>query len=151
MKLIALLPIDRALEGTIRLLAEDNTELGRWPCRGKADSTKAMQNHNPRRDPALPYGDTPSGEYLPAKVAHLDPPHETLGGLIIPLEGCAGDALMAHQNGRTGLAIHANRGNDRLVATHGCLRMYDRDLARLAELLDTSKASIEILDLGGGQ
>lgn len=145
------LPLDRANEGLLRLIAEEGTELGRWPCRGKADSARARQEGNPGRDPTRPYGDTPSGGYEPATVVALDPPHPVMGRLCVPLNGTSGAALQAKLNGRKGLAIHGGRGDDRLVATHGCIRMYDKDINRLHQLLDTVEAEITVIDVGGDQ
>ena len=125
------LPTDRWLPGFMRLYRA-GPEAGRLfydiPCRGKADSKRAAKNGNPKRHPFAPWGDIPSGIYRPASPTLFKPKHRTFGHAAILLEGETGDALKARQNGRTGLAIHANRGNDRLMATYGCIRVFDRDM-----------------------
>lgn len=140
------LPTDRAREGTLQLNEAGKT-LVSYPCRGKADNKKAAENRNPSRDVTRPWGDTPSGAYNTTHVTHFDPPHETLGPIAILLDGKSGPALTAKSNGRTGLAIHGGRGNETLMATYGCVRMYDKDIADLSKLIGNDPVDVYIYDL----
>ena len=62
--------------------------------------------------------------------------------------GLQGDAATAVECGRTGLGLHAGRGDDRLVPTYGCLRITDLHFDRLAECLDGDAVEIRILEQG---
>ena len=132
----AYLPVDRTLPGFLRVTSPVGAQLlYDIPCRGKADSQNAAAHGNPDRDPTRPWGDIPSGVYRPTRLMRYDPPQRTFGRFAILLEGQDGDALLAAQRGRTGLAIHGNRGNERLMATYGCLRLFDRDMELLAHAI----------------
>lgn len=141
------LPTNRWLPGFARLFGPDGERrLYDLPCRGKADNKKAAANGNPDRDPTRPWGDTPAGRYEPARVLEFNPRKSTFGRYAILLEGISGPAFDAKENGRTELAIHGNRGSDRLVATYGCLRMFERDIALLAEIIGREFVQAEIVD-----
>lgn len=134
LKIHITLPRDRRKPGIFRLLDMSDRVLFDAPCLGKADNARAAREGNPTRDPKRPYGDTPTGDYAPARVWRLDPPHRVMGPLVIELEGASGDALQARINGRRGLAIHGGRGDARLVATLGCIRLRDKSMAEVARL-----------------
>lgn len=130
-ELHAHLPHDRAQHGTLALVnaLDGATVAGPWMCRGKADSARAAKAGNPTRDPALPYGDHPSGVWeitgYVARHERRDPSEAFLkygpGFLsLIGREGVAEDAMER----RTDIGIHAGReqSDGSLVATYGCLR-----------------------------
>lgn len=129
----------RQSPGTLRLLEESTgVELLACPCLGKADGQAAAAAGNPSRDPTKAEGDTPTGVYAAAKllpIAPSDPNHDHMGDWFLPLIGISGDAMRAKNNGRHGLAIHAGRGDDRLVPTHGCLRIRTLDMTALKDAL----------------
>jgi len=56
-KFVATLPRDRVKPGLFFLLNPDGRLLMTGPCLGKADNARAAAEHNPARDPVLPYGD----------------------------------------------------------------------------------------------
>lgn len=142
------LPTDRALPGFLRLWTPGGVPLlYDIPCRGKSDGQNAAANGNPKRDPTRPWGDTPAGLYATAPVTVFSPVHATLGRIAILLEGVSGDALRAKENGRTGLAIHAGRGNDRLMATYGCIRVFDRDMELIAGKILADDVSVDVIDI----
>lgn len=95
-------------------------------CLGKADNRRAAEHGNPDRDPVRPYGDTPLGRY-DGKVVRFDLPDKVLGEAWIKLDPKSGEALAGLGNGRSGLGIHGGRGDEKLMPTLGCVRMYDRD------------------------
>lgn len=114
------------------------------PCRGKADGGRAKKEGNSSRDTTKPFGDTPLGLYRPSKITHYDPPRNTVGSCCIWLVGQSGDALKAVQNNRTGLALHANRGNEKLMATYGCIRVFERDMAQISEAIGDERVTVTI-------
>ncbi|HEY9081326.1 L,D-transpeptidase [Magnetovibrio sp.] len=141
------LPTDRWKPGFIRVFDPRGAQvLYDIPCRGKAANKDAALYDNPHRDPTKPYGDTPSGLYRPARVSAFPSKHRTFGHYAILLEGQTGDALKAMQNGRTGLAIHGNRGDEHLMATYGCIRVFDRDMALLNATID-GPVVVEVFDI----
>ncbi|MBF0249946.1 MAG: L,D-transpeptidase [Alphaproteobacteria bacterium] len=142
-------PVDRLLPGFMRVFDPDGVRvLYDLPCRTKADGADAAEHDNPHRDPTRPYGDTPTGLYRPTWISRYIARHRTFGHHAILLEGQTGDALKAAQNGRTGLAIHGGRGDDKLMATYGCIRMFDRDIAMLAEEVGQAAVVVEVIESG---
>lgn len=133
-KIVAYLPKDRSQPGRLSLCDAAGDAIESWPCLGKAAGELARAAGNPKRDPLKRNGDTPLGDYAPARV---QPAYgaEGIGNEWIPIEGADGDALQARLNGRRGLAIHAGRGDARLVPTAGCVRMLQRDFDALCELV----------------
>lgn len=146
MKLTVHLPRDRELHGSASLIADSGAVvLAGMDARGKADSSIAEFHKNPKRDPTLPYGDTPYGVWHSCRVQRIEPPKNGLGDAWIPLDKpFSGDAVKAKINGRTGLGIHAGRGNNVLTATKGCVRLRDRDFAALAHALGGQEFDVEI-------
>lgn len=146
--LTVFLPKNRWLPGIARLQAPDGARLlGDMPCRGKADNARAAKAHNADRDPTRPWGDTPSGTYRPSSMTRFRSSHRTLGPLAILIEGETGDALAAKQKGRTGLAVHGGRGDDKLMATYGCVRMFDRDMLALSEAIGSDPVQVIVIDV----
>ena len=132
--IVVKLPADRTQPGTLTLTLDGGAQFT-WPCLGKADNLAAADHNNASRDPTLPYGDTPLGIYDVTRADTPSPPRHDMGTTVIWLDRpIAGDAVTAAHNGRTGLAIHAGRGNDRLVPTNGCVRMLDKDIDALFAL-----------------
>lgn len=145
-RIVIKLPADRTQEGILVLYRDDLT-VSVMRCLGKADNQRAAEAGNPHRDPILPYGDTPLGAYAPASLEILNPPHPRMGSYVIPLTGIGGDAKAA-MAARAGLAIHAGRGDERLVPTYGCVRLLDRDIEGLRLHLDGARIdAIEIVPL----
>ncbi len=140
------LPVNRWKEGRLRLY-EDDALLLDVPARGKADDTAAALNGNPSRDPTRPYGDTPAGGYQPVAVVVRRQVTPGIGAAWIPMQGASGDAWKALQNGRTGLGIHAGRGDGDLVATKGCIRLRDADFSALQGLMAGRRASLDVCDI----
>ena len=130
------LPRDRSKPGFFHLFDIDgHAVLTNIRCLGKADAERAIGEGNPDRHPDLPYGDTPAGTFEPTALQMFPTPHPRMGTGCIPLVGASGQALDAKLRGRTGLAIHAGRGDDRLVPTYGCIRLLQRDFDEVAKLL----------------
>lgn len=160
MKLVIRLPANRWLPGEAALIDDDGEELGRWPCRGKADDKLAALAGNPpagnpsRRDPRKRNGDTPVGTWRDCRaVKRPTKLNDRIGAVWIPLphECAADDATRAlldpgREGHRDGLAIHAGRGDGELKATEGCVRMRDADLATLLALVGEEKFAVEIQD-----
>lgn len=128
------LPANRWNRGTLRVVDRERQVLADMPVLGKADNERAAKAGNPTRDPVRPYGDTPAGSYAPARLELFDRPRERYGRGWIAMEGVDGDALTAKENERSGLYLHAGRGNERLVPTYGCLRVRDIDFDHIAHV-----------------
>jgi len=141
------LPKNRWLPGFLILMDVDGKQLlYDIPCRGKADGSVAEAKGNPDRDPTLPYGDLPSGLFKEVAVSRFEPPRRTFGPTAILLVGVTGDALKAKKNGRTGLAVHANRGDVELMASYGCLRVFDRDMKLITETVGFGRVTVTVFD-----
>lgn len=141
------LPKDRYKPGRFRVFDWHNDEVASFMCLGKADNHKALKKGNPDRDPTLPYGDTPTGLYGAVRVVKL--PEELqgrLGDYWMQLDPEAGDALQAELRGRTGLGVHGGRGNERLVPTFGCVRLFDRDMQEFYEMSQGCRVSLKVIE-----
>ena len=163
------LPQPRDLSGHCHLIGPTGAVKFTAPILGKADNQAAIDAGNPERDPLKPYGDTPAGEYLPARFTDVTQPDKwpRLGKRRIVLIGATGAAAMATAaaipqhvevagagcGGRTGLALHAGRDEDQrtqrgqLVATQGCLRMLPWDLAKLDRETNGEPILVRVTDL----
>jgi hypothetical protein len=109
------------------------------------------QASNPSRDPLHYRGDTPTGRYCATFVSHLPHPVTGIGGLWIGLDPDDfhdDQARKAELNGRRGLGIHAGRGNITLKATHGCVRLLERDMIDLARIAGKLRFSVDIVEAG---
>lgn len=141
------LPHDRREPGHLELVDDRDVPLFDCECLGKSDSQAAVQHDNVARDPVHAFGDTPTGQYAPAAPLALGPSDvhfASMGPWFIPLIGTAGDALRAKTYGRTGLAIHAGRGDAKLMPTHGCVRLEQHDMDALVAAMSGQEAEISI-------
>lgn len=143
------LPKNRYNPGRLAVVDDNGETAFVCDCLGKADNQRAARADNPDRDPTLPYGDTPTGTYETTQITMFAERHRSLGDGWIVLEGTGGDALTAAEKGRTGLGIHAGRGDDRLVPTYGCVRVLDRDFKMLTDLLYGERFSVVISESSG--
>lgn len=159
MLLIRLQP-DRRQVGTLSVV-EDDQGVRKIAlvidARGKADSASADRAGNQRRNPRQPFGDTPCGRWFGCTIVRR--PQWTagrvdgIGEFWIPLPyERAGDqatrdllnpAIKGH---RDALGIHGGRGDGDLVATQGCVRVRDRDFARLHEVIGGEQFDVVITD-----
>lgn len=97
-------------------------------CYADADGAEAAKHGNLSEDPLKPFGDHPFGTYVVTDVrwSTTDKQRELYGPVRLALDPVNGDALVAKQNGRTGLAIHGGPLRDGMLrATFGCLRVDD--------------------------
>jgi L,D-transpeptidase catalytic domain len=104
---------------------------------------------NRTRDPVHFRGDTPVGRYCTTFVSGLAKPITGIGDLWIGLDPDDfhdDQARRAELNGRRGLGIHAGRGNFMLKATHGCVRLADRDMVDLARIAGKSRFTVQIVE-----
>lgn len=104
---------------------------------GRADNITAGQHLNPKRNPLLPFGDTPAGEYAavvisPSTDVHTYGPYSRY--YLIPKSG---DALKSQ---RTELEGHGGSINPLytqwggLRPTNGCLRFYNDEIKAMTDL-----------------
>jgi hypothetical protein len=143
------LPRDRARPGELLLFNSSKAApVFSCPCLGKADNQQAAIRGNPDRSAIRPYGDTPTGSYVPTRVEPYRGIGKHIGPRWMPLEGADGEALQARVNGRTGLAIHAGRGDGRLVPTHGCIRVRDADFAAIDRFLNGAVVEVTVFEVG---
>jgi hypothetical protein len=145
-KLIVKLTKDRAVEGTIHLEENGSLIAGPFPVCGRADMVAAKSHGNPSRNPLLPYGDTPSGHYrvigtLPSGDGTARPKKYYGPNNVLVLAPTGGDAALADANGRFHILIQGGaRGPDqRLLPTNGSLRLADKDLEKLVQVLGIGK------------
>lgn len=134
---------DRKTPGSLALV--DSAGKTAFSCRCLARS--AGHASNPERDPMKYRGDTPVGRYAPTFVSHLPHPVTGIGQLWIGLDPDDfhhDQARQAELAGRRGLGIHGGRGNVVLKATHGCVRLLDRDMADLAAVAGKSRFIVEV-------
>lgn len=142
-------PANRNNRGTLAVLDAAGREVVSCVCLAKAAQELASKVGNSKRDPVKRYGDTPVGSYIAQKGAvALDPPQKSFGAGWIPLDPVGGQAQTAEDRGRSGLAIHGGRGNTRLVPTGGCIRVFDRDYARIVAALRGAKGfKVEVTEV----
>ena len=105
-------------------------------CYADADSKRAVAAGNPTEDSKESFGDHPFGIYLVTDVrwSTTEKEKQAYGPVRLALDPIAGDALVAKQNGRNGLAIHGGplTTDGALRATFGCLRVDDETVEALA-------------------
>ena len=138
MKLVATLHRDRNLLGELVAYDDDGNVIHRCPVLGKADNAMAKKMGNPKRDPLLPYGDTPTGLYRCKKHGPVSP-SATYGIYpVIILIPISGDALKSYSGSRprAGLWAHggakgSNAATLYLRPTYGCLRTADDDMRQI--------------------
>lgn len=144
-RILILLPRDRTRPGVLHLFGADGAQLEAVPCRGKADGARAAKEGNPSRSSIRRYGDTPTGRYKRTRPTSTGDAATKLGPTWIPLEGAEGDALIAKHD-RTGLGIHAGRGNE-LIATYGCIRVGQNDFDDLVAAIGEDDVDVTIEEL----
>lgn len=137
---------DRQNTGFIMVIDDRGTPLaGPFRVLGRADGATAAGKRNPDRTPTRPYGDTPTGQYSVPEggvfptgngTNYQERSFGTNGA--IRMEGVDGDALIAAENGRTGLLIHGGDLNaaGRLRPTYGCLRVRNDAMRAIMNALD---------------
>lgn len=142
MKILISLPSDRWYKGDLDVVDDDGVVVvDGVPADGKSDQASAIAAGNPTRDPQMPYGDTPIGEYngelsyvvnTPENRRSYGDPDETGEIPTIDLTPLPGDtqAWRAKLNGRIGLKIHAGAlgAGNQLRPTHGCCRLFQVDM-----------------------
>lgn len=112
-------------------------------CCAQSDLMAAIKAGNPSRDALKPYGNTPLGRYRGNLGSVLQPERSYGPHRVIELHPIDGDALHAAKNGRDGFLIH---GGDlapdgiNLRPTHGCVRLSNRDMQFLLDILEAANA-----------
>jgi hypothetical protein len=150
-RVIVELPLDRGYCG--RLSAFDDS--GRLVCgpfavAARAGDARAQAEGNPRRNPLLRYGDTPTGSYRVTRfVRHEARAQGRFGpnGVLV-IEATAGDAALAEANGRYRLFIQGGAASPvgSLRSTAGNLRLANADLTVLiAALGDETNVRVDIV------
>jgi hypothetical protein len=125
-------------------------------CLGKSDNLTALKAGNPDRNPLLRYGDIPYGRYA-AMLVEPGLSVRTFGAgkrlLLIPIKG---DALDAMLNGRQALMVHAGALNPRYLSweglrpTHGCIRMFEKDLEQIIEKMAGKRCYVNVIPQSQG-
>jgi hypothetical protein len=137
------LPKDRRQSGALVLRDNANNILFSCKCLGRS----AGHASNPARDPMKFRGDTPVGKYALTFVTQLAKPINGIGSLWVGLDPdnfYDTPARRAEKNGRTGLGIHGGRGDAVLKATHGCVRLLDRDMADFHRIAGKRRFTVQI-------
>ncbi len=129
--------MDRVANGELSIEDETGVVYGPVAIRGKADGQIAKQHGNPTLNPTLPFGNHPGGTYHIVAIEKDKQPEHSYGPYFFLLDPVDGEALVAKQNGREGLAIHAGDMTEThgLRATEGCLRIYTPDARVLNDLV----------------
>lgn len=140
--IIITLPRDRRVPGTLEYFDDAGTSRFRCVALGRS----AGHATNPTRNPLRFRGHTPAGDYALTFCTALARPVVGIGSLWIGLDPVSGQALAAEQAGRTGLGIHGGRGDQILKVTHGCIRLFDRDMTALAKVLGKTRFTVSIVE-----
>jgi hypothetical protein len=143
-KIIIQLPINRDYTGRLEVQNASGKRLaGPFKICGRADDERAQANKNPARNPLLPFGDTPLGEYKVVKIigSGSGTPYGSdefgSAGLVL-LQPKQGDAVLADANGRFGFFIQGGaRPRSGLLrpTLDGSLRLSDGDQRKLISTL----------------
>ncbi|HXC36328.1 MAG TPA: hypothetical protein VNV43_10665, partial [Candidatus Acidoferrales bacterium] len=144
-KIIVRLPHNRNYAGRLHVENSSGKRLiGPFPVGGRANDPKAYDCRNSRRDPALPFGDTPCGGYQVKKIissgAATAYSSEEFGSAgIILLQPVSGDAALADANGCFGFFIQGGALSraGHLRPTDGSLRLANRDQRKLVTFLQS--------------
>lgn len=137
---------DRKQSATLTLIDERGATLFSCLCLARS----AGHTSNPSRDPLHYRGDTPIGRYALTHVSRLPQPVTGIGTLWCPLDPndfYDSQARRAELNGRTGLGIHAGRGNVFRKPTHGCVRLLDKDMEDFARIAGKTRFTVEIKEV----
>src|SRR6202035_64878 len=153
------LPKDRSLLGVLQLESDAGELLaGPFPVCSRADGDAARRHGNLDRDPLLPFGDTPTGDYRASLMAPTaaDTTQADQHGPhgIVVLKPTAGGAALADANGRFPLFIQGGAAGRRrrLRATNGSLRLSNRNQRSLVAALRSHPLSEWrcVIEEGGG-
>ena len=120
-------------------ISSEEPRLGPARAYADADGAAAAAHGNQDEDPTQPFGDHPFGlsNAVAVRWSTTDAERQKYGPVRILLEGLAGDALVAKQNGRTGICIHGGPLREgQLRATNGCLRVDDDTAVALARAVE---------------
>lgn len=150
-KLLATLPADRTKYGVAAISDDSGSLLRSVRCLGKSDSLAATQHNNPTRNPLLPFGDIPTGQYRGVFSVIHQPTHSYGPYPVIVLNVIAGDCVTAEDNGRWGILIHGGDlagDNINLRPTHGCLRLDNSSMAYLNSL-GVKEIVVEVTEAAG--
>ena len=142
-KIIVSLPIDRDDAGLLEVRdPKDKRVAGPYKVIGRADEQLARAHKNPGRNPLLPFGHMPSGEYRVAAILEsgsgTDYGEDDYGDAgVVQLEPRNGDAALADANGRFRFLIQGGRPDAQggLRPTDGSLRLHDADQRKLVRVL----------------
>jgi hypothetical protein len=143
-RVIVELPFDRGYCGRLSAFDESGRLLcGPFAVAARAGDARARAEGNPKRNPLLRYGDTPTGSYRVTRLARHEPrAQESFGrhGVLV-IEATAGDAALAEANGRYRLFIQGGAAapNGALRSTSGSLRLANGDLATLIAAVGEEK------------
>lgn len=127
---------DRTKAGAISLINKNGQTVQFLSALGKASKTDAAAHRNPGCSTLLPYGDTPLGGYNVVRIEDTSrftgKPLNSYGNKgRIRIEPVSGEALLAKQNGRSGLLIHGKGADytvNKLIVTNGCIRMLNSEI-----------------------
>jgi len=126
MKIRISLPENRDRAGWLEVVGEGGLVVfGPVPAAGRAHDEVARAHGNAERNPLRPYGDTPLGGYVVSGVTES----------VVLLEPASGPAALADAHGRFRFLIQGGAGDERLHATAGAVRLFDRDQKRLVALM----------------
>ncbi len=139
------LPKDRHKHGTLVLRGPSGALLFSCHALGRSVGTPT----NPSHDPVKFRGDTPLGKYALTHIVRLARPVTGIGILWCPLDPddfYDTQARRAEIAGRRGLGMHGGRGDLVLKATHGCVRLRDRDMQDFERIAGKMRFTIEIVE-----
>src|SRR5580658_6344051 len=112
-KILVQLPANRDYAGTLEIQTAAGKRIaGPFHVCGRANDESAQKNRNPGRDPLLPFGDLPFGEYQIVKTMATGdgtpyPVDEFGSAGIVLMRPKSGDAALADANGRFGFFIRS--------------------------------------------
>lgn len=157
-RLVITLPNDRNFCGQVELVGGSGDPVcGPFAVTGRSSDHLAAIHRNPQRIVFLPYGDTPTGNFLirshvpTGKGSPLAKSEYGPWGALV-LEGITGDAAIADANGRFNFLIHGGDLSEtgKLRSTAGGLRMHNAELRTLIGAVNKSHCkSCEIIEVDG--
>ncbi len=156
-KIIVRLPGNRDFAGSIQIENSAGRRIaGPFPICGRADDKLARENKNPNRDPLLPFGDTPLGEYQLKEIiasGNATPySAEEFGSSgIVLLQPGNGAAALADANGRFGFFIQGGALSRKglLRPTDGSLRLsnkHQRELLAVLQQLNGAGCKCQVVE-----
>jgi len=128
---------------------------GPFPVAGRSTDSLAAAHGNPRRNPILRYGDTPTGSYRLSQILKSGkgtslPAAEFGPHGVAVIEGISGAAAMAEANGRFHFLIQGGRraASGDLRSTAGALRLANEHLRVLmADLRRAGELRCDIVEV----